>query len=551
MSPLAPVPTTGRAQAPAPGGDKSAPLCWGQRYVWLRYHQMPVELRSESHILRRVDLPAGVGLASIRATLSYLVRRHESLRTTYHCDLDGDPFQRVHPPAPLPVTTVSVERDGTATPAEVVGALEATAFDLAREWPVRACVITAGGTPRQLVLVLNHIAFDAWSLDRFDREMVVLQTAVLSRRPAQLPPVRSQPLDLARAETATASAAFRERARAFWREELQGVPTDVFAARRTDVERVGHAATLTSPSLLPASRAIADRHRVWPFLVHLATYASLTAAFTGSERVAPLAFQARRADDAHADVLTCAFSPSLLALDCSDDPTFGTLVERARACSERVAEHAGLPYDDLLELLVREGERRGEPVRTGSELSFLSHASESSRASRTTFTWTASPAWAAYGSDTLLRVYELRNAVVLGVNAVAPVMAATDVEAFLRGYEAVLLAQAEPGADLTVSDVARLVRFSPPPTDRCVPAQGSGPEPAPDALDALCAAVRRAGALDELDPARSCVGAGGRVLRVPRVLSLLAEQGWSGLTVADLTGSAPLRELAGRLTPTA
>ena len=62
---------------------KSANLCWGQRYHWLRYQHAPSGMRHEAHIVDNYPLPDGVSLGHIQAVLNHLVRRHEVLRTVY------------------------------------------------------------------------------------------------------------------------------------------------------------------------------------------------------------------------------------------------------------------------------------------------------------------------------------------------------------------------------------------------------------------------------------------------------------------------------------
>ncbi|MFC7713721.1 hypothetical protein [Nonomuraea recticatena] len=71
---------------------KSANLGWGQRYMWLRFHQLPPRHQRETHVVLRFDLPSGLTVAACRAMLTYLVRRHEILRTTF--DLGPEPAQR-------------------------------------------------------------------------------------------------------------------------------------------------------------------------------------------------------------------------------------------------------------------------------------------------------------------------------------------------------------------------------------------------------------------------------------------------------------------------
>jgi hypothetical protein len=244
--------------------------------------------------------------------------------------------------------------------------------------------------------------------------------------------------------------------------------------------------------------------------------------------------------------MTCTFTPLLTLVDCAGDPTFSELLCRVAEYDALAREHAQLPYDELVELLALEGTRRGEPIRTGSELNFLSHSAHSSRARRTTFAWNPEPSgWAAYGSDTYLRIYELRDAVVIALNAASAVMDAAAVERFLRAYETVLLAHADPGTDLRLSEIATLADFRAPAGS--LPAAET-PVGSPEAVEALVAGVRQANGLEDVDPAAGYVLGGGRVLRIPRVLQLLEERGYKGLTVYQLASPLPLQTLAGQLT---
>jgi hypothetical protein len=526
---------------------KTANLCWGQRYIWLRHHHMPAHARHEAHIVLRFDMPAGVTLAMVRATLNYLVRRHEALRTTYHFDADRDPEQRVHPPAAVPVVQVTVERDGTATPAEVIDELSSTEFDLAVQWPIRACLITAGGAPKQLVLVLNHMAFDAWTVDRFEREFEALGAGLAARRPAVLEPIRHQPTDLARWESSAEALAVKEKALAYWRGEIAELSTDMFAARRgPGDETAARSASLTSPTMLAACRRIADRHTVWPSLVHVAVYSMVMAAYTGHGEVAHLSFSGNREATAYADVMTCMFSPLLMRVDCHDNPPFAEVLQRAASRFRAAQDNAGVPYDELVDLLSRESFRRGEAVHTGSELNFLNHGAHVCKARRTKFTWNPAPAaWAEYGADTFFRIYELQDAVVIGLNALSTVMDGEAVEKFLRGYESVLLALDDPANDLRLDEVTRMIGF-----DRPAPAavtQAAEESVSSDAERALAAAVAQANELGAVTMSDCYAVAGGRVLRIPRVLTLLADQGWTGLPVHELASGLPMRAAAARM----
>lgn len=528
---------------------KSASLCWGQRYMWLRFHQLPPRHRHETHVVLRLTVKEGITPANCRVALSYLARRHEALRTTYHFDEDADPRQVVHPPGAVPATLVTTERDGTPSPAEVLDELTTRPFDLAAEWPIRAAVITTGGAPKQIVLVLNHLAVDVWTLGEIKRELRMQGAGFAERRPAALRPVRHQPADLAGYEASADAAVVAARAVAHWAAELARAPADQFAARRGAAAEPARHATLTSPALLDVSRRIAARHRVWPSLVHVTAYTALMAAYTGSGTVAHLSFVGNRDSHPYGDVLTCMFSPTLVQVDCYDDPPFSELLRRVARAAEQAREHAYAPYDEIVELVSREGSRRGGAVRLDSEFNFIKQASREYRGRRTALTWNPVPdAWARTGIDTYVRVDEWRDAVAVSLHAAGAVMDAGSVERFLRGYEAVLLAHDDPAADLRIGEAARLAAFPPPAGRRAAPA--AEPEDAdPAAEEALAAVVRQVNGLSDADITRSYTLAGGRALRIPRVLAELGNRGWTGITVQQLASPSPLRALARRLVP--
>lgn len=534
--------------------DKTADLCWGQRYIWLRHHQLPAEARHEAHIVTTFPLPAGAPLIGVRTMLNYLVRRHEALRTTYQLDGDGIPRQRVHPPRGVPLVTVNTERDGIETPAEVIERLSTTPFDLTTEWPLRACVVLTGGQPTKLVLVLNHMAFDAWTVDRFEQELQALGAGISNGRPAALPPVRHQPADLAQHEASATARADCAPALAYWREEIRQLPSDFFAGRRQPArtsEPAACSATLTSPDLLAASRQIAADYQVWPSVVHLTAQAMLTAAWAGTERVSTLAFTGNRNAQSFTEVMTCMFSPLLIRLECAGGASFAEVLELASQRFELGQQHSYVPYDELLELVAAESDRRGEPIQLGSEFNFLSHATHASRAKRTRFVWNAAPeAWARYGADSYLRAYELRDAAIISLQANAEVLGAPAVEAFLRGYERLLLLPAPELARIRVAELAEFAGFPAVPQPERLAgrsAEGSGSA----AERALATAVAELNGLSSVDPARNYVATGGRVLRIPAVLARLATLGWTGLAVYDLAGGLPLAALADRLAESA
>ncbi|MDT0267368.1 condensation domain-containing protein [Streptomyces sp. DSM 44915] len=528
---------------------RSANLCWGQHHHVLRYLAAPAASRHEAHIATSYPLPPGCTTEHVRAALTHLVRRHEGLRTVYDLNAAPWPRQLVRPPAPPPMVEVSVEQD----PAAEVRRLTETPFDLAAEGPLRACLITSGDQLRRLHLVFNHLAFDDVALDQLSAELDALLAARVAGRPAALPPVADQPVDLATREAGT----HPETALAHWREEIRALPTDIHAARRTATgtaaraaEPAAHSASLTVPGLLAATRAIAANAHVWPAAVHVAGYAVALAAHTGRRRVPHRLYTSQRAASALPSVLTCMSHPLLCALDLTDDPPFSEVLRRAATRVRQAMANGHVPFDRIDELVAAESARRGQSVRVASELNFLDNAPRSCRTGRDRFVWNAAPLdWARAGSDLYLRVYEWSDGVTLALQALDEIADRAAVERFLRGYAALLTAHADPTVDLRVEEAVRLVGLT-PPAETATPAPadatpGAAPHPA---HPALAAAVAEVNGLDLVDLADSYPAAGGRLLRLPRVLAALADRGWTG-TLGDLAAPRPLRAVADTLRP--
>lgn len=633
---------------------KSADLCWGQRHQWLHYQQAPEGTRHDAHLVVSRPLPDGTTVADVQATVNHLVRRHEVLRTVYDANARPGPRQRVQPPGELPLVVATTEQDGTPAAADVVHALSATEFDMEREWPLRVGVVTTGGVPKRLVVVVNHVGFDDWSMEVFRREFETVLTAASTRHRAALLPVAQQPVDLARRESARTEAETGP-AMDHWREQLALAPADVLARRRTAPGAArtdrpsAYNASLVSPGMLAASRDIAARCQVWPSSVHLAAYAVAMAAYTGEQVITPRWLVSHRDGDANIAVMTCMFAPTLVPVDLSGDPVFSEVVRCTAAASGTAQEHAYTAYDEIVELTAREGFRRGRPIAAGSTMNFLTHVTRSCGSRRERVTWNAEPVeWVQSGGDTYVRVYEWSDGVSVALQASARTMAQEDVESFLRGYSRLLAAHQDADTDLTVSQAAELFDFSPVPAARVLrvgpdavdagacealllahpavraarvgvderglvadveadagagseadsgaetdaaaapaggltpaglrafvlaaieehhaaacPAwfrvtgapgtpvlEGDGREPMPVEPDAdaaaraLADAVAGVNELEQVDLALSYTVAGGRVMRMPRVLTELREAGWDGLTMDALCGVRPLAALA-------
>ncbi|MFC6091036.1 non-ribosomal peptide synthase/polyketide synthase [Saccharothrix lopnurensis] len=217
---------------PAPR-DRPLPLSAGQQRLWFLAEFQPGSTEYTSALALR--LTGALDRDRLTAALRGLVRRHESLRTTFD-QVDGRPVQVVHDHVDLDVVLVDDLRPELDRP-----------FDLRRGPLFRAALLpaaTGSDDAHVLLLTTHHIVVDGWSLGLLAEELGALY------RGEELPPPRLQYADYAVWQQG------RPVDVGYWRTQLAGVaPLELPADRPRPAERTsaGAAHELTVP------KGVADR----------------------------------------------------------------------------------------------------------------------------------------------------------------------------------------------------------------------------------------------------------------------------------------------------
>jgi len=217
-----------------------------------------------------VDLPA------LQGALDDLVARHETLRTRIVLD-DGEPYQRVLPPAPASLTVYDLEapspeaRDLCAE--QFLNVLEAATIGLHEVPLLRAVLGRFDASDAVLVLSAHHTAVDGWSVHLVVRDLAEFYAARRERRAPALAPARQYREYVAWQRGAAVPAAG---ARGYWRETLRDrrivtIPTDK-PRRAGEPFFTAWYRFLISDPVRSAALALAEAERSSLFMVLLAAY---------------------------------------------------------------------------------------------------------------------------------------------------------------------------------------------------------------------------------------------------------------------------------------
>ncbi|HKG81126.1 MAG TPA: amino acid adenylation domain-containing protein, partial [Pyrinomonadaceae bacterium] len=306
----------------------------------------------------------------LRASFNELIRRHESLRTTFAA-LEGEPVQIIAEKqelnlpvvdlTTLPATTAKVEA------ARIVAAEVRQRFVLSEGPLLRASLLRTAPTEHLLFMTMHHIISDHLSLGVLFGELFTLYYAYLRGENSPLAELPIQYADYAVWQKNYLQGELLQTQLAYWDEQLAGAPELIDL--RTDFPRpatrttTGRSELFTVPIALSESlRRLSRSEGVTAFMALLAAFQVLLYKYSGQTDIvigSPIAGRQR----SELEGLIGFFVNTLaLRVDLSGNPTFGKLLRKVREVCLGAYAHQDLPFERLVEELQPERSLSHNPL---------------------------------------------------------------------------------------------------------------------------------------------------------------------------------------------
>ncbi|MGB8508409.1 MAG: amino acid adenylation domain-containing protein, partial [Pyrinomonadaceae bacterium] len=351
----------------ARSGGGTTPASYGQRRMWLLDQMGAV---GQSYQLTwAVRLRGRLDEGALERSLSEIVRRHESLRTTFNV-VEAEPVQIIAAAmnVPLPVTDLSLlaveEREEEAR--RLLSEEARLPFNLEQGPVLRASLLRLSEDEHILMLVMHHIVSDGWSNSILSREFSALYEAYLEGRESPLEELSIQYADYAVWQREGLQGEVLAGHLSYWREKLEGVavlelPTD--HPRPAVQSASGASCTLRLSGELSAGlRELARREGATLFMVLLAGWQALLSRYSGQEDICvgtPIAGRGRR----ELEGLIGFFVNTLVMRAKVDEAeSFRELVGQVREASLGAYAHQELPFEKLVEELQPERDASRNPL---------------------------------------------------------------------------------------------------------------------------------------------------------------------------------------------
>ncbi|HKH48756.1 MAG TPA: amino acid adenylation domain-containing protein, partial [Thermoanaerobaculia bacterium] len=342
---------------PRKDAAEPARLSFAQERLWFLdqlepgspLYNMPTALRLQG------ILDVGV----LARTLGEVVRRHETLRTSFRETAEG-PVQVIAParPRPLPVVDLAglPEPRRRAESSRLAAEEALRPFDLSRGPLLRAALLRLGGEDHVALFTLHHVVSDGWSMQVLVEEVGALYGAYLAGLPSPLAPLPVQYADYAAWQRSWLSGETLKAELGYWRTRLAGLPPRLELPTdrpRPAVEtRRGAVRGLAlDPELSARLADLGRRAGATPFMTLLAAWQALLGRWAGVEDLAVGTPIAGRSREEVERLIGFFVNTLVLRGDLSGGPSFRELLGRVRQASLEAHEHQEVPFERLVEEL--------------------------------------------------------------------------------------------------------------------------------------------------------------------------------------------------------
>ena len=346
--------------------QKVYPLSFAQERLWFL-----AQLEPDSPAYNRplaLRLTGSLNLSLLEQALNEIVRRHEVLRATFST-VDGRPLQQIRPAQPIHSSIVDLSELPASEREQKANRLLALSverpFDLT-ENVLRTTLLRLEPEEHILLIVIHHIAFDAWSAQLFIKEMSAFYRAKRVGHPSPLPDLPIQVADFAHWERQHLQGERLEKPLSYWKEKLAGIeplnlPTDHPSPARPTY-RAGQQSLILPSKWVESLQALSQQEGVTLFMTLLAAFQSLLYRYTGQDDITVGTPIAARTHIETERLIGCFLNTLVLRTDLSGLPTFPQLLARVRQMTLEAYAHQELPFEKLVEQLQPERELNRSPL---------------------------------------------------------------------------------------------------------------------------------------------------------------------------------------------
>lgn len=307
-------------------------------------------------------MPPGTTVEGLADDLSFMMSRHQSMRTTLSVPDDGPITQLVHESGKVRLQIIDLDDD--ADPLAVGKAMEAgwqdhdLEYDFANDWPVKWAILMHRGVPAYRVRALSHIVTDGFGV-------LALQADLAARDPvtraADGPITAMEPLEQTLWQASPQGQRRSQMAEQYWQRVLRTIPISRAPEPADKPAEQFWRLTFDSRAAFLAIQAIAARTGVDTSPVLLAAFAAGLTKATGVAPAVPRVYVNNRFRPRLAKTVSPITQTSPCVIDVRG-LTFDEAVRHTYYASLTAYKHGYFEPVKIRELVASVSEERGALV---------------------------------------------------------------------------------------------------------------------------------------------------------------------------------------------
>ncbi|AXG70721.1 gramicidin S synthase 2 [Kordia sp. SMS9] len=138
-------------------------------------------------ISNALRLEGRLDISFLETAFAYVLERHESLRTYFKSNADGEVFQYIQPFASVNFQLEKIVATATAEETNAVAAFHETTFNLETAPLLRVLLIQTKTDSHILLLKIHHIIGDGWSMQVLANEIMTVYNQLINNQAIALP----------------------------------------------------------------------------------------------------------------------------------------------------------------------------------------------------------------------------------------------------------------------------------------------------------------------------------------------------------------------------
>jgi amino acid adenylation domain-containing protein/non-ribosomal peptide synthase protein (TIGR01720 family) len=343
--------STERSRVSRRPADAPMRLSFAQQRLWFLQQLDPAS--PAYNIAAAVRVNGLLDLNVLQASFDEIVRRHETLRTSFRSD-GARPILQLVSPRQLPIRLVELGGIQFSVAQEKLREhLQGEAvipFDLATDPLVHVTVVRLAPTEHVIMMVMHHIISDGWSMGVLVRELSELYTAMRAGLPSPLPELPIQYSDYADWQSARRDC--WSESLEFWRQQLGGASPIAVVADHPDPTQAGFAGavhTFEVPhALFDKVTTLGKSERATLFMTLLAAFQLLLARHAGRTDIVVGTPVAGRTYSEQRPLIGLFVNTVTLRTRWPANASFRDVLRCARATALQAYDNDDVPFDEVV-----------------------------------------------------------------------------------------------------------------------------------------------------------------------------------------------------------